>query len=522
VKYLSSGVKVGILSLLVVIGTYATWKTIGSTASGEHNYDVWAKFKDASGLPRGSGVVIAGLPVGEIGGRSIEGRYARVTMRVRDDVVIWSNAVVYKKASSLLGNYYVEIDPGSQYRLSATGERVENRILKPGEQIEIVVEATTPDKLMSRIEQSMPNVDSVLLSVRDLSEDMRRVVNGPLASIASRIDGLVAEETATIKRILDRTDRTIGKIEQIAGDIRGVTGSADAKINKILDQLDDATAEAKEVMVTARREVEETGTKVREKLDVVDDVFEHSASIAKKIDDDEGTLGRLVNDSTLADNLTDISEDAKGFVGTLFGMQTYVGLRSEYAFRGGGLRAYINVEIYTRPDKFYLVELSKSPRGNYPVISLEMDDATGNYHRNVLIEDKVRFTFMFGKRISWASFRYGLKESSGGIGFDGQWFGDRLKLSMDIFDAGFDEWPRLKLSAAFEVFKHLYILGGIDDALNPGRELNIVDDSADVPILFDKLAYGRDYFLGAQLRFNDQDLSALLFIGGSALAGLTN
>lgn len=521
-KYLSQGVKVGILSLVVVIGTYITWKTIGSTASGEANYEVWAKFKDASGLPPGSGVVVAGLPIGEIGGRAIEGRYARVTMRVREDVVIWSNAVVYKKASSLLGNYYVEIDPGSQYRLSATGERVENHILKPGDQIELVVEATTPDKLMSRIEQSMPNVDSVLLSVRDLSEDLRRVVNGPLASIADRVDELVAQETSTISRILERTDRTIAKIELIAGDIRGVTGTADDKINKILDQLDDATAEAREVMVTARKEVEETGAKVREKLDVVDDVFEHSASIAKKIDDDEGTLGRLVNDSTLADNLTDISDDAKGFVGTLFGMQTYVGLRSEYAFRGGGIRAYVNVEIYTRPDKFYLVELSKSPRGNYPVVSLEMDDATGNYRRNVLIEDKVRFTFQFGKRISWASFRYGIKESSGAIGMDAQWFDDRLKLSMDIFDAGFDEWPRLKLSAAFEVFKHLFILGGIDDALNPPRSLAIVDDGADVPVLFDELAYGRDYFLGAQLRFNDQDLSALLFIGGSALAGLSD
>ncbi len=43
-----------------------------------------------------------------------------------------------------------------------------------------VVEATTPDQLMHRIEQTLPSVDSVLASVAISSEDVRRIVNGPL------------------------------------------------------------------------------------------------------------------------------------------------------------------------------------------------------------------------------------------------------------------------------------------------------------------------------------------------------
>jgi hypothetical protein len=42
-----------------------------------------------------------------------------------------------------------------------------------------------------------------------------------------------------------------------------------------------------------------------------------------------------------------------------------------------------------------------------------------------------------------------------------------------------------------------------------------------VPTQFDKFRYGRDYFLGAMLRFNDEDLSALLAVGGSAISGIT-
>ena len=523
-KYISQGVKVGILTMMVIVGSYSTWKTIGGTAAGDDNYKLWAKFKDASGLPPGSKVVVAGLPVGEISGRSIEGRYARVTMRVRDDIEVWSNAIVHKKAASLLGNMYIEIDPGTPYSVDVTGKRVDNVRLNPEEQISKVVEATTPDELMRRIEQSMPNIDTVLLSVRDLSEDMRRVVNGPLASTASRIDQLVQNEAQTVARILERTDRTIARIEAITKDIRGVTSTADAKVKVILDDLEEATGEAKELVVSARREVEETGTKVREKLDLVDDVLGHSSSIAKKIDDDEGTLGRLVNDSTIADNIEEITDDAKGFVGTLFGMQTYVGLRSEYMMRGGGIRSYVNVEIHTRPDKYYLVELEKGPRGDYPEVTLT-SNPDGSFRRDVLIEDKLRFTFQFAKRISWATFRYGLKESSGGVGFDADWLDNRLKLSIDLFDATFDNYPRLKIAAAYEIFKYVYILGGIDEALNQSEYLDIDDAGLGddfEPVQFDELHYGRDYFLGAQLRFNDKDLSALLFIGGSALAGLGN
>ncbi|HEU4728210.1 MAG TPA: hypothetical protein VFT22_09985, partial [Kofleriaceae bacterium] len=141
--------------------------------------------------------------------------------------------------------------------------------------------------------------------------------------------------------------------------------------------------------------------------------------------------------------------------------------------------------------------------------------------RRTVIEDKIRFTFQFAKRFSWLTLRYGLKESTGGIGADADvsWFDHDLRLSVDAFDASFDTYPRVKLALAFEVFRHIYILGGVDELLNKPNELQIVKGASDVPIQFDYLRYGRDYFLGGMLRFNDEDLSALLSVGGSALAG---
>jgi len=525
-RHVSAAVKVGILVLLMVVGSYAVWKSIGAKPSGEDNYVLYAKFKDASGLPVGSSVMVAGLPVGEISHLSIEGRYAKIKLRVRDDVKVWSNAVVMKKSTSLLGSYYLEIDPGGPTSVGP-GKTVNNKQLEHGEYIKHVVEATSPSQLMTRIEQSIPNVDAVLKSVKDLSEDLRRIVNGPLDSIASRIDQLVQRESSTVSEILARTNRTIARIELITKDVRSATKGADKKVDKLLAELNVASKEATKLMKVAQSEVEKTGIKVREKLDMADELLSHSGSIAKKIDsNDSGTLGKLVNDPTIADNIEEITTDAKDFLGTLFRMQTYVGLRSEWNFFSGLARSYITVEVATRPDKFYYIELEKGGRGDYPTVTLEYDPRIdgGQWVRRLKIEDQIRFTFQFGKRYHWASFRYGIKESTGGVGVDLHWFGDRLKFSADVFDMAFDTFPRVKVSAAYEVFRHLYILAGADDLLNEGRflDINTGTDPSGIPTQFERFRYGRDFFFGAMLRFNDHDLTQLLFIGGSALGSAAN
>jgi phospholipid/cholesterol/gamma-HCH transport system substrate-binding protein len=386
-----------------------------------------------------------------------------------------------------------------------------------------VIEATTPDQLLHRIEQTVPNVDRVLESVRDLSEDVRRIVNGPLQSVATRVDGLVQKEADTVARIIERADRSMAKIELIANDLRSITKDADPQIQRILKNLDDASAEAKDLVVTAKRELEDTGKSLRGKLDKLDGVIENTTSITDKIDDDKGTLGRLVNDPAIADNIEGITEDARGFLGTLFGLKAYVGIRSEYNYFAALARHYVTVELHTRPDKYYLIELEKGPRGNYPVVTLNFDPTVdpNNWVRKTVIEDKVRFTFQFAKRFNFLTLRYGIKESTGGIGADiqGNWINRNLKLSLDLFDATFDKYPRIKITAAMELFRHVYILGGVDELINSPDTLSIVKGNDDVPIQFNEFRFGRDVFFGAMLRFNDEDLAALLTVAGSAVAG---
>ncbi len=537
-KSLSAGVRVAILFLLLAIGIYIVWKNLGQNPAGDDNQNLFARFRDASGLPKGSKVVVAGLPKGEVTDLSVDGRYARVSFKLSKDIPVWTSAVVFKKATSLLGENYLEIDPGEDKRQAPDGSTLtftrlgpeckgydssDVKVSDPCREVKNVVEATTPDQLLHRIEQTMPNVDRVLESVHDLSEDLRRITNGPLASAANRIDGLVQKNAQKVDEIIDRVNKITEKADKIANDLRDISSDADPKIKGILADLKDTSAAAKDLVATAKSELTQTGDKLREKLDKIDGVVTNTQSITQKINEGNGTLSQLVNQPDIADNIEDITDNARGFLGTVFGLKAYVGLRSEYNFRAGALRSYISIELHTRPDKFYLFELEKGPRGDYPDVTLTFDPTVDPNHwiRKSVIQDAVRFTFQFAKRFGWLTLRYGLKESTGGVGVDvdGTWLDRNLHLAVDVFDATFDTYPRVKLTAAYEVFTHFYVLGGVDELLNTPQELNIVKGTSGVPIQFDEFHYGRDYFLGGMLRFNDEDLAALLAVGGSALSG---
>ena len=96
------------------------------------------------------------------------------------------------------------------------------------------------------------------------------------------------------------------------------------------------------------------------------------------------------------------------------------------------------------------------------------------------------------------------------------------ELRTDLFDATYGRLPRLKVSAALEVFRSIYVLAGIDDALNTPGEVPIGawPSAQDVPLFFRTLHTGRDYFGGVMLRFDDADLSQLMRVYGGLIAGL--
>ena len=118
----------------------------------------------------------------------------------------------------------------------------------------------------------------------------------------------------------------------------------------------------------------------------------------------EGTVGRLLNDETIANNVEQITEDAGGFIRSITRLQTLIGLRSEYNIVANTLKTYVSVQLQSRPDKYFLIELVDDPRGfrTDTTTYTTTDDPSKpqtTVPNTTTITDRFRFTFQLAKRI---------------------------------------------------------------------------------------------------------------------------
>ena len=177
---------------------------------GSQGYRIWCIFHDATGLVEKSRVQIAGLNIGEITDRRLEGSFARITIRVLPETQLWSNATVFKKSASLLGEFYLEIDPGTAESPDPmTGKMQKNHLLQDGDQIPNVVEAVSTSDILVQVNETLPVLRAIL-------QDVRKLTQGPLQDIAKSVQNGVDKNSAAAESLLNHVD-------SIALDIKGMT-----------------------------------------------------------------------------------------------------------------------------------------------------------------------------------------------------------------------------------------------------------------------------------------------------------
>lgn len=521
-KSTGAAIKVGITVTVIALLGFVGFRFVAKGISGNKGYRIWCIFHDATGLVDKSRVQIAGLNIGEITGRQLEGSYAKITVRVIPGTQLWSNATIFKKSASLLGEFYLEIDPGtSESPDPVTGQMVKNRALSDGDQVVNVVEAVSTSDILVQVNETLPVLRAIL-------QDVHKLTQGPLQDIAKSVQQGIDKNSAAAEQLLHHVD-------SIALDVKGMTaGQAGDDVKKSLSNIREITESIKGLVGKGDTEIGSTGDKLRKDLDkigsAVDNLnhtLENMSVMTDKVKAGEGTVGRLLNDDTIANNVEQITEDAGGFIRSITRLQTLIGLRSEYNVVANSLKTYVQVKLMSRPDKYFLIELIDDPRGfsSSSTAYVTTDDPSKpqtTVTNTITTTDRFRFSFQLAKKVFLLNGRiqltgrFGIKESTGGIGADmdlplalaAPWM-RTLSFNLDLFDFTTNVYPRFKIMAALEFYRHIWIVGGVDDLLNgrgPGAGVTT----------------GRDYFFGAQLTFNDDDIRALLTIGGAALLGATS
>ena len=339
----SIAVKAGIVilaGLILLLGF--SFRTSGRGWFNKQVYEIDASFEAAKGLEVGSTVVLAGVPIGQVRTIAINPQKNNVIMRlaIREPNRIATDAVGTIRLKTLLGNYQLYITPGTPGAPT----------LEAGTVLTTEDSKDIQDTLqeLGRVAEGFGKIgegsDGLFASIQDdtkaLFEQLSQVIEENRENL-SKTTASFADAAPKFDELMDSLTRLSQNIEQGKGTLGKLTQDDElyAQVSKLLDNLEQFSNDLNSGKGTLARlmhdeelgnKIDETFTnvsaasgKIRETIDrneaqidqalasagsalpKLDDGMDHFVSIGRKIDEGEGTLGKMVNDPELYDNVRD-------------------------------------------------------------------------------------------------------------------------------------------------------------------------------------------------------------------------
>ena len=449
---------------------------------GSEGRTVEVLFDSVAGLNEKAPVRVAGVRVGTVDAIGLEGRQARVRLKLDQDVPLTEGTIASIANAGILGDKYVEIVPGPQDApLLDDGARV------PGET------PVTFDQALARFDslgQSLQELTGDVSSRGDLGGSIRRLLDN-LEATSANIRDLVDANRAQV-------DSTVANFERFSETLANELPRLTTQVAELLENVDTLVADN-------RDEVGESLESIRTVSKNLETTVDNLNEITGQVKSGEGTVGKLLYDDEAHDKVVATLDSVKSGVDTLGDTIGRIrDIELELAMEG---TVYTDIEesgtafeldFRTRhPSRYYRFGIADSPQGDLDVetrtITTTFPDGTTE---TTVVEEQKRtndytLNAMLGYSFERFDLRAGIIESSGGGAVDLRLLEDRWTVSLEAFDFSRpgDLDPHLRLITRVHLTPNVYLLGGYDDPLESQYE---------------------SVFFGAGIRWKDDDLKYLL------------
>jgi phospholipid/cholesterol/gamma-HCH transport system substrate-binding protein len=459
---LSAEAKVGLL----VLGSSVIllWMTmmVGKFDFGKpKGYEVTATFDTVSGLDLKAAVRMAGVQIGTVEAVELDDSKAKVIMRINPNVRIPKGAEAAVKTMGLLGDKYVDLVPPQHQAIPGQAGQERSGYYKEGDRLERTVPSSDADQLITKLSA--------------IADDIKKVT----ASMSSVFGSQRGERS--MEDILHDLRETTANIKEFSYALNSDGSELIVRLNELARNLNGVVNDNKDNLKTTLENVKEASKNAELALASIENV-------TKRIDRGEGTLGKLVTDEGMYNNIDSAAKGISDYVSRVERMRTTVSFRDEYMFPDS--KSYFTLELKPRMDQYYILEVLTDPFGKYDrteTVQNGVTTVTETY------KDKLKFSIEFAKRWGNLAIRMGIMESEGGAGADWYAFDDRVKFSVDSWNFNskepHNERAHVKATATWAINKLFFVNGGMDNILNVDR---------------------RAGFLGVGLRFDDEDMKYLM------------
>ncbi|MCP4500546.1 MAG: MCE family protein [Deltaproteobacteria bacterium] len=573
--------RVGLVVILALgVGIYFFASSRKSTLTDENSIPYFAYLTDASGINAKSLITVAGLQVGEIQSVTLttakfsdviseesdipEGqnldeiiRVARVDMRIIKSVRIPDDSWLKKESLGLLGAKALFLDLGNSAVDIEKNGQVTNVRSDTGMDVifkKLEGVAGSIEKIASRLEEDLVGITK---DIKGITGTLARFVEGdgdnpPLDELYSMVITDVRRVVKTINKAVGNVDTMVvandqavkellSSLAKISGDVEDLVGTSDAdggtegdirqslsSVRQITDDLAVVTASFKEILGENEGEFSDGVKQLKHTLTELNGTLTNLSEITGRIEDGEGSIGKLLTDEHMADKLEAAVVGASEYVTSLTSIEAHIDLGTYYSLRRGGSNVNFQLRIQPKPDKYYLIEIVDDggaiERLTRTITTNEdVNGQPAQTEREIVAEDQnqVRITAMFAKKFwGFLVLRAGLIETSGGVGADLFFWDDRIHLRADLFNFGGPRnhidgtdalrfqggfiAPRLRSWIKFQPVPFIYAMAGVDDLLNFGWGGPVPNPEINAQ------GYGIDVFFGVGIAFKDDDLRSIL------------
>lgn len=271
----STDVKVGVAVILAAVILILGIVWIGEFRMNRKWVGYSVYFTETGGLNTGDPVTVAGLEMGKVGSMVFEDGRVKVEILLESKATLRTDCSVEIRSIGLMGEKFVYIVPG------AAGE-----VVRPG--------ATLEGKYKAGLTEMTIVMEEVFAEAKGLSQALRRLIateedTHTLAESLARINQLTDEMLALIRENKEDLRSTAQSVRMASDNLSDILGSRKNEIVDGIDRLARASAS-------------------------LDSLSQSLRSVAAGLERGEGTLGLLVKDKTLHNEMSAVVKNLDSLI----------------------------------------------------------------------------------------------------------------------------------------------------------------------------------------------------------------
>ncbi len=270
----STNFVVGLVILLSVAILIGGVRFLSETKFRESTYQLIAVFDDVGTLTKGDPVKVNGVKKGKVTDIRLAGHRVEVMMSIQKEITLTQDSRIVIQNIGLMGERMIGIRLG-------TGDPVQK-----GQ----VVEGTFD----SGIAEAMGMLGEVLHQVQITMADLQKIVKNTVGN---------EEFQATFNRVTTRLDSTTAVLNELVDQNKGALESSIQNLQVTSSEVRGFFDQNKDRLNTTVQNVEGITTQAKDMLGRAEQISNDVQEIMTRLNSDKSSMGRLLSDTTFADQL---------------------------------------------------------------------------------------------------------------------------------------------------------------------------------------------------------------------------